>query len=845
MRLTGQPAAVLASLLCVAVPLAQPPAAPPAQGSLAQDLKSFTGRRVAGVDIQGLRRLSKSVALASLGTRKGKRLSPLVVQGDLSALWKGLKIEANVRVRAVDAAKPDSEVLVTFVVTKEYPRYETTVFKGLGHFTEEQVRGMLGDDEVEQLTEITADSLARRLEERYDRDGYPFCKVTVRVDDKQSMITLLVDEGPNVKVRSLDFRGNEAFPDTSILGLTWNLMGSAKLKGTPGFLGDAPFSRKVLAEDLDRLRRFYRAYGYKDALAEVYDLRWFEDRTGVDIVIRIFEGPLYRIDSVAIEVEGYPDAAAPEFKPEDLAGEIKVAPGDPVTQDAIQADMRRLALFYGKRGFPSRDEYPGLGESSFRVQDPVEVVDPERSRIKLIYRVREGKRKRLRQVRITGNRYTRDAVVRRSLSVMPGDWLDMEELAKSRDRLLGSQYFGDYRIGDQGVHLRLKPVAGEDEFVDLEVAVKDGTTGQILWGGGFSSSAGLFGNVQYRKRNFDWRRSPTGWNPIDWFAQLLDNRAFHGGGQTLYIDLQPGTVISAASADFFEPDLLGGHLDTIGLGLNGSRWLRGYDSYRADLLSAGMRLMRKFGHDLQVTASMNHQRVNIADIEADAPAIVWDAEGRNVIRSIGLSGRYTDVDAILRPTKGVRLSGYFTVSPEWLGSDERFWKAGAAVNGYVSVHRDSRGRAHVIELRARLNHGEGIQGDSTLPLTERFFMGGQGTLRGFDFRGAGPTQFGHPTGGRTQLLSGVEWSFPLFSTRPEGAVTETELIRGVGFFDAGMLGEGFDDPLFRQTRVSVGVGVRVLIPGLGGLPIALDLSWPLYRQESDDRQVFSFSFKFN
>jgi outer membrane protein assembly factor BamA len=60
-----------------------------------------------------------------------------------------------------------------------------------------------------------------------------------------------------------------------------------------------------------------------------------------------------------------------------------------------------------------------------------------------------------------------------------------------------------------------------------------------------------------------------------------------------------------------------------------------------------------------------------------------------------------------------------------------------------------------------------------------------------------------------------------------------------------MLGEGFDDPLFRQTRVSVGVGVRVLIPGLGGLPIALDLSWPLYRQESDDRQVFSFSFKFN
>jgi outer membrane protein insertion porin family len=124
-------------------------------------------------------------------------------------------------------------------------------------------------------------------------------------------------------------------------------------------------------------------------------------------------------------------------------------------------------------------------------------------------------------------------------------------------------------------------------------------------------------------------------------------------------------------------------------------------------------------------------------------------------------------------------------------------------------------------------------------------MGGQASLRGFEFRGAGPTQFGRPTGGELQFLGGLEYSLPIFSTRMEGQLRETELVRAVAFTDFGMLGDSFDDDFFWQLRASSGFGVRIIIPGLGNVPMALDFGWPWMRQASDQEEVFSFTFRTN
>jgi outer membrane protein insertion porin family len=237
--------------------------------------------------------------------------------------------------------------------------------------------------------------------------------------------------------------------------------------------------------------------------------------------------------------------------------------------------------------------------------------------------------------------------------------------------------------------------------------------------------------------------------------------------------------------------------------------------------------------------------VKIHDISATAPAIVWDADGKETIRALELDFGLRDLDRILQPSSGYRVRAFAHVASDLLASQTEFWRAGVTTNVYLPIYRDSRNRAHVVELRNSVRVGAGMGDDDNLYLTERYFMGGQGSVRGFDFRGAGPTQFGHPTGGEALYLGSVEYSFPLFSSRLQGALEETELLRGVLFVDGGMLGNDLGDEFFRQLRLTSGFGIRVRIPGLGGLPIALDFAWPILRETTDDLEVFSFTFRFN
>jgi outer membrane protein assembly factor BamA len=119
-------------------------------------------------------------------------------------------------------------------------------------------------------------------------------------------------------------------------------------------------------------------------------------------------------------------------------------------------------------------------------------------------------------------------------------------------------------------------------------------------------------------------------------------------------------------------------------------------------------------------------------------------------------------------------------------------------------------------------------------------MGGQNSLRGFDYRMTGPSQFGNPTGGEARWLGTLEAQFPIFSVRPEDSYQEVEIIRGALFVDAGTLGLGFSDPTFGELRLAAGVGLRIRVPGLGFLPLALDFAHPLMFEETDDRRFFHF-----
>jgi len=174
-----------------------------------------------------------------------------------------------------------------------------------------------------------------------------------------------------------------------------------------------------------------------------------------------------------------------------------------------------------------------------------------------------------------------------------------------------------------------------------------------------------------------------------------------------------------------------------------------------------------------------------------------------------------------------------------LGGDEDLWKGTVSTDFYVPIMENAIGHRTVLHFENSFGVAEAFGQSDNVFVTERFYLGGS-TLRGFDFRGVGPSQFGRPFGGEAMFFGTAEVTWPLVATRLERDVRDRELLRGVAFVDYGLLGLSISDPTFRELRMSYGVGVRIDVPVLD-IPIALDLGWPIFWEETDRRRQFYFS----
>jgi outer membrane protein insertion porin family len=723
--------------------------------------------------------------------------------------------------------------------------FERIEFRGLDHFKELQVRTLLGLNARQRLTGFASRNYELKLEELYRRDGYYHVHITRRPDrDDPAVLVFEVDEGPKVTIRSLAFRGNLSYPARSPLNLTPNLRGSAEVESVPGIFYGAPFSEEVVAEDLDRLRFFYRERGYKDAMVELAERRWHGDDE-IDLVISIEEGRRYRIGS--IELQQIPaEGDAPLYPADEILAKLDIEPGDDYSIRSIQRDEDKIEAFYGERGHIPRDRYGA------DVDDPV-VVLPTKERysideglVHLKFVVVEGTPKRVRAVRIRGNTNTKDRVVRRNIFLMPGDVANLREAEASVRQLDSLGYFQDPETL-RSVRLRFErpppPPTGlpASDEVDAVFEVAEGDTGNFLWGVGVSTNAGLQGRFVLTKQNFDAFRFPSSANPATWIDEIRKSEAFHGAGQTLELLVAPGDQISQFRVGWTEPDIFRSHQNTVALRLEVSRLLRRGDGYLRDSTAFEAALTRSFTRHLSAQIAFREELAVIENVANNAPTIVVDAEGRNSIRSVDAQVRWQGLDFPPAPTSGYDLRAYIQYAG--LGGDAEFYKTGVSAEYHLPLWVDERDRSHVLYSRWSFDYGEGIGSSRDLFITERFFIGGS-TLRGFQQRQAGPFQFGRPTGGEARLLGRMEYRFPLFATRPDNAVRDLELLRGAFFADYGQLGLSLQDSTFDEPRLSVGFGLRFLVPSLN-IPIALDFGWPLLSEDSDNERVFQFTLTGN
>jgi outer membrane protein insertion porin family len=349
----------------------------------------------------------------------------------------------------------------------------------------------------------------------------------------------------------------------------------------------------------------------------------------------------------------------------------------------------------------------------------------------------------------------------------------------------------------------------------LDVFVEETRTGQFMFGVTVNSNAGLVGNIVLSERNFDIMNPPTSWD------DFATGRAFRGGGQGFRLEAQPGTVLQRYLVSFTEPYFLGSDFSA---DTSAYYFSRVYFDWTEQRVGGRLALGRRLTPDLSLVGALRLEDVDIFNPRVNGVPALDEVRGHNDIYSGRLTLTHDTRDIPFAPTQGHLISGSF----EQAFGEFSFPRGDFEWAQYFLVRQrpDGSGR-HTAGLITKV----GVSGSDT-PIFENYFAGGFSTLRGYQFRGASPRDFGVTVGGRFQWLNSAEYYFPL---------TADDMIRGTIFCDFGTIERNValhND----QFRVAPGFGFRINVPAMGPAPLAFDFAFPVASAATDQKQVFSFFF---
>ena len=784
-------------------------------------------RRVAEISFTGNRQYQQSSLTYWMKTKVGQLYSESKLAEDVSTL---LTFFARVTTNVTDVP---GGVRIDFIV-EENPAVALVAFRG---FSKNERKDLL--ERVETKRDFAyAEFMVQRdrtlLTDLLKKKGFYFAEVAVAVGDsprgKEVLFTAI--EGPEVEVEDLFFVGNASFDEDE---LEDNMIFSES-----GFLSSTPFVERTLEQDLIGLAGFYRSEGFLDAVVELRDLSFSPERDEVSITIGIEEGQAYLVDSV--EVRG--GASFPADRSA-ISALIGIETGDRRREEDVFKTSRAIRSYY-------------LENAYYNAEVEVEIEDDSVShRSRIVYTIREGSPVRIRRLEIVGNTLTRDDVIRRELTVHAGGPLNTLEIRKSLSRLENLSYFDREELNYEVVE------TGNPGERDVVFKVGEGRTGAIRFSAGITSDFGLLGLVELEKRNFDYADLP------DSFGQVLNGRAFTGGGQSLNALLAPGADYSQYRLSFTEPWFLPNYLLTgpggeveespYSFGISGYRTIFthfAYDEGRTGFTLSTGKSWRTVGKRLDdvVRARMSgtFEGVRIDNLDDDAATNAFGAEGWTQVRKLALSLNWQHVDFAASPGEGFDASLTYTLSGGFLGGELDAHRFEFGTTHYFTLYTNSSDQRHILSVTGRIGLAQGFGGTDDIPIFDRFFAGGTGTVRGFSYGEVGPRSSGNPatpegqaliaqsladgdgdpTGGEAMWLARVEYGIPLYE----------DYLRAVIFSDAGSVTNSWGKGLLRDSRVSLGFGFRIRIPFLGPTPLALDFAWPLRDEKGDDLQVFSFTF---
>jgi outer membrane protein insertion porin family len=813
-------------------PATPPEAAPPASAPAAAP-EEATGKTVVEIRIEGLTTLAPSTVLQAMATRRGLAFHPATYREDFNRIYNLGHFDAHAIVLHPPQLTAAGVVIV--VSCRERPVIDQV-----------EVRGARSSRRIGMLNRAREDKTALTVGSRYDQSAAHRMAASLKAYLIEQRLTMSsvehrleevpgrpghviavfdVTEDARVYVREVLFPGAQ--------GLTPKQMFKAISTKPGGFLRPAgKYDEDMLQLDAVRLQDLFHNNGYSDARVKVLPPEitgplGLRRRRMAKVTFQVETGRLYTYgqvrfsgmesvseDSARLEVYtalgvrpprrgfswGRPRRDAP--LPPGLSPQ-----GMAYSDEKVQTAAARIRILLGETGRP----FPRV--TARRERTATEGV------VDLTFEVTEGPQASMGELRIKGNLRTKDRIIRREMELLPGDIFNAQALEKSKRNLRAAGLFE---------RVQAHPMPGEEpDTVDIELEVAETETGRLQFSGAvYPEDGSLGGGVGINERNFDITRWPTSWD------DLINGGAFRGGKQTIGANANFTTSGTFFSLNFSDPWLF----DTP------ARWAfdtslfhnnRHYDEYRDRRTGFNVGLGRSlFIRRIRLRGSYKLQSVYLDGMDQDLPQDILEDEGGMLLSSGELGLSFDWRDDRLNPTLGFLGEVSEEIFGGPFGGDVDFRKTSVSGHGFIPLFRTWE-YPHVIHLYTRADWLHPFDATERIPVFERLFAGGIGTVRGYDSRSLSPRVDGVEVGGYFRLCENIEYIYPLYQ----------DYLRGVVFFDAGNVWTDEGDFRLDQQRRSVGVGLHIRAPAaFGPMPIKLYFSKALNPSDEDDTEVFQMSF---
>ncbi len=583
-------------------------------------------------------------------------------------------------------------------------------------------------------------------------------------------VTFVVNEGEKIIIKRLNYSG--------VYGLDSDDFDSVIVNKQHQFMGwfwgrnDGKMSLGDLEYDNLRIRDYYMQHGYLDAKVASPFVRVNFNHYTADMSYQIKEGEQYTISKISLSQskEVIDNARLKEL--------ISLKKGEIFNIKSFREDASRIKRLIADKSYAFVQVIPDLKKN--KKEHTVEVV----------FRVTPGEKVKIRDVVISGNMRTLDRIIRRELYLGPGDMYSFTDLQDSRNALGRLGFFDGTTIEEKRIN---------NHEMDLIVKLKEAPTGNIQLGGGYGSYGGILISIGMNDRNVFGSGINVGIKAEK--SQTNNSYSFNISNPKLNdSDFSGNFSVYHSSYVYNDYSVLTNGI-SIGTGYKFSRFISGYIGYGFSENAY------KFDENTSLTSTDTFYFENYTK------------------SGVTVSGKWDNTDDFYLPRKGFELSQSFEKSG--IGAEANFLKSRTKFSKYSGLE-DIFGFDAIFRYKARLNI---IVDTGNIPLAEKFYMGGIGSVRGYQSYSLSPTIVDdegvtHRRGGEKTFSNSLELSMPLIPKAKMRLVT---------FVDWGFIGDG---SISEISRGGYGAGIEWFSP-IGAIQVML--AAPLNKQKGDKLSSFAFT----